>query len=494
MSKLKEWFQGPQSISETEAVEDYAVGRVPAHYRWPIPAIILVLLGNSTAMFWFILGADFSYQVGWQMMLWPMAYFFIFATIIGAVVMKLASSEGLSLNLLTRGLGFGYMGSAFTSLIYGVNFVFYFIFEGTIVSHAIANHLGIGVDSPGGIAIFATLGLFAIFFVWRGMSSLQFLQTWGVPLFIGLFAFCLYQLTHNYEIVGPSGWLPTGTVDESKIWLVMSMANGQIVFQGLIATDYGRFAKPGITHKGTTAIMLGMLIPVLPILLAGAMLAHTLLPHIPMNGIAASMDPGYIFPMVMALLGVVFAVLTQIRINVINLYSGSIALSNTMDMAFNFRPGRQWWMILVWLLGVILYSVNVLQYMNTFLTITGILTNTWVFIILADQLICRRLLNLAPSDFVEYRKDYLRSWNPCGVVSLVIAVAVGSAGVLGAYPIYYASFLSMIVGPILHVAASVATRGCYYFDTFPPDVETNWVPSSSYVGPRPTVDDGMVTS
>lgn len=27
MSKFKEWFQGPQDITEAEAVEDYAVGQ-----------------------------------------------------------------------------------------------------------------------------------------------------------------------------------------------------------------------------------------------------------------------------------------------------------------------------------------------------------------------------------------------------------------------------------------------------------------------------------
>ena len=186
--------------------------------------------------------------------------------------------------------------------------------------------------------------------------------------------------------------------------------------------------------------------------------------------------------------------MTQIRINVINLYSGSIALSNTADMALNFRPGRQWWMILVWLMGVILYSVNVLQYMNAFLTITGILTNTWVFIILADQLICRRVFNLAPSDFVEYRKEYLRSWNPCGVISLVVAVALGAAGVLGAYPIYYASFIAMIVGPFLHVTSSVATRGRFYFSTFPNDVSTSWKPNESYAGARPIPSSQQLAS
>ena len=52
------------------------------------------------------------------------------------------------MNLMTRGLGFGYMGPAFTSLIYAVNFIFYFLFEGTIVSHGIAHYAGIEVASP----------------------------------------------------------------------------------------------------------------------------------------------------------------------------------------------------------------------------------------------------------------------------------------------------------------------------------------------------------
>jgi hypothetical protein len=76
------------------------------------------------------------------------------------------------------------------------------------------------------------------------------LQTWGVPIFILLFGFCLYQLTHHYDAVGPSGWHASGEVNSTSLWLVMNMANGQIVFQGLMATDYGRFAKPGVTHLG----------------------------------------------------------------------------------------------------------------------------------------------------------------------------------------------------------------------------------------------------
>jgi cytosine permease len=486
MSKLKEWFQGPEDITKAEAVEDYAVGRVPSRYRWPIPAIILVLLGNSTAMFWFSFGGDLTYLVGWPNIIWPLLYMLVGATFIGSCTMKIASKEGLSLSLLTRGLGFGYMGSAVTSLIYAVNYIFYFLFEGTIVSHAIANFAGIQINSFAGVAIFATIGLITIWFVWKGMSSMQFLQTWGVPIFLVLFLFGLYELSTHYQIIGPASWMPKAGVTAVSIWTVMNMANGQLVFQGLMATDYGRFAKPSISYKGTATIMIGMLVPAILVILFGAMLAYTLIPHLDKaNAYSLASDPGFAFPFVMGIIGMVFAVITQIRINVMNLYSGSLALSNTMDMAFNFRPGRQWWMLLVWLLGVIFYAFNVLQYTDTFLAITGILTNTWVFIILADYYICRKVMNLAPSDFVEFRKEYLRSWNPSGIFALLIAVIIGSLGVFGVYPIYYASFLSMIIGPILHIFFTVATKGKYYFSKFPTDVDTSWNPSNSYEGPQP---------
>jgi cytosine permease len=319
------------------------------------------------------------------------------------------------------------------------------------------------------------------------MTSMQFLQTWGVPIFLILFCFGIYQLSAHYDIIGPVSWMPKSAITATSIWTVMNMANGQLVFQGLLATDYGRFAKPSITYKGTATIMLGMLVPIIIVILFGAMLAYTLIPHLggQENIYALAADPGFVFPFVMGFIGALFAIITQVRINVMNLYSGSLALSNTMDMAFNYRPGRQWWMLLVWLLGVIFYMFNVLQYTSTFLAITGILTNTWVFIILTDYYICRKLMNLAPSDFVEYRREYLRSWNPSGIFSLLIAVIVGAMGVFEVYPIYYASFLSMIIGPILHVSITAATKGRYYFSEFPNDIETDWTPSHSYEGPRP---------
>ncbi|AQA07169.1 hypothetical protein BVC93_32295 (plasmid) [Mycobacterium sp. MS1601] len=53
----------------------------------------------------------------------------------------------------------------------------------------------------------------------------------------------------------------------------------------------------------------------------------------------------------MGLLGVIFAVVTHVRINVMNLYSGSLALSNAADALSTRRSGRQWWMVGLILVG-----------------------------------------------------------------------------------------------------------------------------------------------
>src|SRR5690606_3384865 len=103
---LRQMFTGPEA-SIDDQIESYAIERVPESKRWPIPAISLVLLGNATAMFFFSFGAQQTFLVGWPLMLIPIGYFFVGAVTIGALTMRMASREGLSQSLISRGLGFG---------------------------------------------------------------------------------------------------------------------------------------------------------------------------------------------------------------------------------------------------------------------------------------------------------------------------------------------------------------------------------------------------
>jgi cytosine permease len=455
---LRAMFRGP-ATSIDDQIESFAIDRVPAAQRWPIPAISLVLLGNATAMFFFSFGAQQAFMVGWPQMLLPIGYFFVGSVIIGMLTMRVASREGLSQNLLSRGLGFGSRGAAVTSFIYAVNYIFYFLFEGTIVSHAIALYFHVPINSAGGIAIFAILGLVNIAFVWRGMHAMSLLQSWGFPIFLVLLAVALIKVGSLHDAAGPSAWHATGATGWAAMWGALSFANGQMIFQGLMATDYGRFARREIRYRGTASIMLLELVPMFAVIFLGAYIGSALLRGV---GQSNAQDPGFMFVHLMGLLGVLFVVITQIRINVMNLYGGSIALSSGFDVAAHFRPGRPWWMFLVWVLGVVFYATNVINHLDTFLAVAGVLTNTWVLIILADYFVCRRWLRLGRDHDIEFAEGDVRPWNPCGLLSLGVAVVIGALGIVGVYPMYYASFLAMIIGPLLHIGLTAATRGRYY--------------------------------
>jgi cytosine permease len=123
---------------------------------------------------------------------------------------------------------------------------------------------------------------------------------------------------------------------------------------------------------------------------------------------------------------------------------------------------RQWWILLVWLFGVVFYATNIINYLGTFLAIAGVPTNTWLLIFLVDYFVCRGCLRLGCTEELEFREAEVRAWNPCDLLSLVVAVAVGALGIIDVYPTYYASFLAMVIGPLLPVASTAATKGRYY--------------------------------
>jgi purine-cytosine permease-like protein len=459
---FQKYFHGPET-SLDDQIESYATTRVPATMRWPRMAILLILSGNVTAMFWFSFGGQLAFLVGWPMVLIPVAYMVVGACLIGGLIMRIASKEGLSLPLLSRGLGFGVKGSAVASIVYGVNYIFYFIFEGSIVSHALTEFAGIPVDSVAATLIFAAIALVALYFSWRGMHSMNILQRFGMPIFLILFVIGMIMLANGYVLTGPGEWHP-GPVSETALLQAIGLMNGQIVFQGLTATDYGRFVKTSVRYSGTALLMFVELLMIAVVMMAGAFISFTVLPAFagrPNPGLAA-VDPGLYFALFMGLLGVIFVVITQVRINVINLYSGSLAFSNAADALGRRKVGRQWWMVGLIAVGVVLYPINILQYTETFLALTGIMTNAWIVILLSDYLVCRKFLRLAPSVNIEYEEGRVRNWNPAGLIAMSVGIVVGGAGIFGAYPLYLSSVLTMAVCPLIYIPIMVATRGRLY--------------------------------
>ena len=121
-----------------ERREDYALRFVPLGYRrWSWISLLGVMLGISTAMFFLAFGGQLAQSYGTRNLLIGMIFGTLFIGAVGYFFTSVSSMTGLDSDLITRGAGFGFMGSAFTSLIYSFNFLMFSAFEGSIVANAI---------------------------------------------------------------------------------------------------------------------------------------------------------------------------------------------------------------------------------------------------------------------------------------------------------------------------------------------------------------------
>jgi hypothetical protein len=108
-------------------------------------------------------------------------------------------------------------------------------------------------------------------------------------------------------------------------------------------------------------------------------------------------------------------------------------------------------------------------------SLDGMLSNTWVLIILTDYFICRRMLKLGRANDIGFHEDEVRRWNLRGLISLGVAVFVGALGILAVYPISYACVVALLLGPILQIALTRATNGRSYTPAAEPVGETGRV-------------------
>ena len=110
-------------------------------------------------------------------------------------------------------------------------------------------------------------------------------------------------------------------------------------------------------------------------------------------------NPGIYMPALLGIWGTLFVIISQLRINVLNTYSGSLAFANFFSRIFAMRPGRHWMVILVVLISIILMFGGVLAHINKVLTFEGIFTMSWIMAITSDIIINKKLLHLSQPNF-----------------------------------------------------------------------------------------------
>ena len=136
-------------------------------------------------------------------------------------------------------------------------------------------------------------------------------------------------------------------------------------------------------------------------------------------------------------------VLAQGKAQVLNTYSASLSLANLSDALMGWRPGRLTWVVLANAIGLLMLYGQLLELVNAWISLLGVLTTCFAGVIVADFFLLRR------GRLPHAGEDESVNW--AGVVTTLLVTWL-SIGPLAAYvPVLFCSALglTMIVYPVL---------------------------------------------
>ncbi|RYF08332.1 MAG: response regulator [Comamonadaceae bacterium] len=462
----------------TETMEDYALRFTPQRFRrWSEWRVANTAFGAASFLVLEAVGATLLVQYGWANAFWAIVATGLIIFLAGWPISVYAARYGVDMDLLTRGAGFGYIGSTITSLIYATFTFIFFALEAAVMAYAL--ELALDIPPRWGYLICA---LVVIPLVTHGVSAISRLQMWTQPLWLVMlvvpFAFVLARDPGAFAGVlhygGESGAATAFSLPMFGAALTVGIA---LITQMGEQADYLRF-MPAHTPARRGRWWLGVLVGgpgwvVLGVLkmLGGALLAYLAISH--MVPVERAVDPNqmylaayeYVFPHYgwAVAATALFVVVSQIKINVTNAYAGSLAWSNFFSRLTHSHPGRVVWVVFNTLIAFMLMEMNVFKALGQVLGLYSNIAIAWMMAVVAD-LVVNKPLGLSPKG-IEFKRAHLFDINPVGVGAMALASGVSIGAHLGLFGPLAQAFSAVIAMVTAFVAAPLiawATQGRYY--------------------------------
>ena len=468
----------PLAGATRETLEDYTLRFAPRSYRtWSTGVVAVSALGGIAYLADFSIGANIGISYGTTNALWGIAVFAGVIFLTGLPLAYYAARYNLDLDLITRGSGFGYYGSVVTNVIFASFTFIFFALEGSIM----AQGLKLGLHIPLWLG-YATSTLIIFPLVIYGMKVLTKLQLWTTPLWLILmvlpFAYLLVKhpdsISSFFDYGGKSG---KGGFDLGSVFLAAGVCLS-LIAQIAEQIDYLRFMPartPENARRWWTAVILagpgwvvfGALKQVIGLFLAVYIIANVT------DGGSVANQPVHQFleiyrdlmPSWAAMtLAVALVVISQVKINVTNAYSGSLAWTNSFTRVTRHYPGRLVFLAFNLVIALVLMEADMFSFLNTLLGSYANCGMAWVVTVASDIVINKYLLKISPKK-PEFRRGMLYAVNPVGFGSMIIAAGVSVIdffGGLGSTLKPYSPLVAIVLALVLPPAIALATKGRYY--------------------------------
>lgn len=461
-----------------ETLEDYTLRFAPRSYRkWSTRVVGISALGGIAYLADFAIGANIGISYGTVNALWGILIFAIIIFATGFPVAYYGARYNIDLDLVTRGSGFGYYGSVVTNVIFATFTFIFFALEGSIMAQGLK--LGLHIPLWLGYAM-STLIIFPL--VVYGMKVLSTLQVWTTPLWLILMvAPFIYLVIRHPDSVASffayQGEKGKGALNLGSILLAAGVCLA-LIAQIAEQVDYLRFmpprtpqnkrswwtwlilAGPGWVFFGATKQVVGLFLAVYLIanVAHGAAIANQ--PVHQFLEIYRNLMPGWLA----MTLAVVLVVISQIKINVTNAYSGSLAWTNSFTRVTKHYPGRLVFLGVNLLIALILMEANMFEFLNTILGFYANCGMAWIVVVASDIVFNKFVLKLSPKK-PEFRRGMLYAINPVGFGSMLIAAGASILaffGGLGQAIQPYSALVAVGLGLVLPPIVAILTGGRYY--------------------------------
>jgi len=158
----------------SETLEDYALRFTPHSFRrWSGFRVANTAFGAASFLVLEAVGATLLVEYGFANAFWAILATGLIILLAGWPISVYAARYGVDMDLLTRGAGFGYIGSTLTSLIYARFTFIFFALEAAIMAYAL--ELAFDIPPAWGYLICA---LVVLPLVTHGVTAIARLQAW----------------------------------------------------------------------------------------------------------------------------------------------------------------------------------------------------------------------------------------------------------------------------------------------------------------------------
>ena len=461
-----------------ETMEDYSLRYAPRSFRkWSPLLLANTALGGISFLALEAIGGSLAVHYGFQNSFWAIVVCsaIIFAT--GVPITYYAAKYNLDMDLLTRGAGFGYIGSTVTSLIYASFTFIFFALEASIMAQALELWLGLPL-----VAGYLVSSLCIIPLVLFGVTLINRFQLWTQPLWLVLMILPFVYVFRK-DPTALAGWTtfagesPSGYHFDPILFGLAANVSFSLIVQIGEQVDYLRF-MPDKTKSNRKVWWFALLAagPGWIVLggakqLAGAFLASLAIRH--GTSVENALQPiwmyvagyEYVFSSrsMMIGAGILFVLVSQVKINVTNAYAGSLAWSNFFSRLSHSHPGRVVWLVFNVAIALLLMMFGVFHTLDKVLALYSNVAIAWIGAIVAD-LVVNKPLGFSPK-YIEFKRAHLYNVNPVGFGSMAAASVVSMlcyAGIFGVAAKAYSSFIALGLAFVLSPLIAVATKGKYY--------------------------------